>query len=85
MTKKEEDMDVTGDYGKSKELAREFDVIEEMEKTLEDIDKAFDISETDDVPEMVSYLKFLVKDLDRALSGEYEGLRQRRFVIRREE
>ena len=78
-------MDERGDFGKSTELAREFDVIEEMEKTLEDIDKAFELSETDDVPEKISYLKFLVKDLDKALSGEYEGLRQRRFVIKRED
>ncbi|MEE9610111.1 MAG: hypothetical protein V3W19_02610 [Desulfatiglandales bacterium] len=76
---------MTKDFAKSTEMARDFDIIEELEKTIDEIDKAVEISETDDVPDRISYLRFLVKDLDKALSGEYEGLRQRRFVIRREE
>lgn len=71
------------DYLKSTELDREFDIVEELEKTLDDIEKAFEILETDDVPDKISYLRFLIKDLDSLLSGENETLRYRRFTIKR--
>lgn len=71
------------DYDKSTELSRKFDIVLEMEKSLDEIDKAFEFHDTDDVPEMITYLKFLVKDLDKLLSGENEGLRYREFVLKR--
>jgi hypothetical protein len=60
----------------------EFDVIEEMTNTLDDLDGALKRAETDAVTEKVAYLRFLVKDLGDALSGEYEGLRRRRFITK---
>jgi hypothetical protein len=71
------------EYGKSTELDREFDLVEELEKTIEDIEKAFEILETDEVPDKLSYLRFLVRDLDSVLSGEHETLRYRKFKITR--
>lgn len=68
----------------SKELSRKFDIVLEIEKTLDDIDKSFELNDIDDVPELVSYIRFLVKDLDRIFSGDYENLRYRDFVIKRE-
>jgi hypothetical protein len=48
-----------------------------------DIEKAFEILETDEVPDKLSYLRFLVRDLDSVLSGEHETLRYRKFKITR--
>ena len=45
---------MTEEYGKSTELDREFDLVEEFEKTIEDIEKAFEILETDEVPDKLS-------------------------------
>ena len=69
------------DYNKSTEMARKFDVVMELERNLDEIDKAFEIDDTDDVPELVSYLRFLVKELDDVFSGENEHLRYREFRI----
>lgn len=74
---------MTEDYGKSTELSREFDIVEELEKTVEEIEKAFEIQETDEVPDRISYLRFLIRDLDSLLSGDNERLRFRRFTITR--
>jgi hypothetical protein len=60
----------------------EFDVIEEMTNAVDDIDGALKRAETDVVTEKVAYLRFLLKDLGDALSGEYEGLRRRRFITK---
>jgi hypothetical protein len=54
-----------------------------MEKTLDEVEKAFEIDEIEVIPDKLSYLRFLVKDLDDVLSGENEPLRYRRFTIKR--
>ncbi len=74
---------MTDDFGSSKEMQRDFDIVEELEKTLDEIDKAFELEETDNVQDKISYLRFLIRDLDDLLSGDYEKLRNRRFVIKR--
>ena len=71
------------DLASSREMNREFDIVEEFESTLDDIDKAFELFETDTVPDKITYLRFLVKDLDDLFSGEHESLRFRSFVIKR--
>ena len=71
-------------FDNSKELSRKFDIVLEIEKTLNELEEAFSIDETEDIPDMISYLRFLVKELDDTLSGEYESLRYRKFVIKRE-
>jgi len=60
----------------------EFDIIDEMTSTLDDIDGAIKRAETDLVQEKVAYLRFLLKDLGDVLSGEYAGLRLRRFITK---
>jgi hypothetical protein len=75
--------DMTENFGESVELSREFDIVSEIEKSLDEIEKAFELMETDDVPEKISYLKFLIRDLDDLLSGENEPLRFRKFTLRR--
>ncbi|MBW1771568.1 MAG: hypothetical protein JRG79_13820 [Deltaproteobacteria bacterium] len=71
------------DLASSREMNREFDIVEEFESTLDDIDKAFELFETDTVPDKITYLRFLVKDLDDLFSREHESLRFRNFVIKR--
>ena len=67
------------DLTSSREMNREFDIVEEFESTLDDIDKAFELFETDTVPDKITYLRFLVKDLDDLFSGGHESLRIRIF------
>lgn len=74
---------MTEDFGESVELSREFDIVAEIERSLDEIEKAFELMETDDVPDKISYLKFLIRDLDDLLSGENEPLRFRKFTLRR--
>lgn len=71
------------DYNGSTELDREFDIIDEVKITLDDIDHALENSETSDLAEKVSYLRFLVNDLDDTLSGEYEDLRRKRLIVKK--
>ena len=71
-------------FDDSKELSRKFDIILEIEKTLNEIDEAFSIDDIEEIPDKISYLRFLIKELDDILSGEYESLRYRKFVIKRE-
>ena len=71
------------DFSKSTELPRNFDIVMEFEKTLDEIENAFQLDELDNVPDMISFLKFLVNELDDVLSGEYETLRHRQFVLKR--
>ncbi len=80
----QEEIDSMEYFADSKELSRKFDVVLEIEKTLYDMDEAFSIDETDDIPDKISYLRFLIKELDDILSGDYESLRYRNFVIKRE-
>ena len=71
------------EYDYSKELPRQFDIVMEMEKVLDEIDREIDMENLNDVGELLSYLRFLVKDLDDIFSGEYENLRNREFVLKR--
>ena len=71
------------EYNYSTELPRQFDIVMEMEKTLDEMDKDIDINNIDDFYDLLSYLRFLVKDLDDIFSGEHEDLRNRDFIIKR--
>ena len=72
------------EYNYSAELPRQFDIVTEMEKTLDEMDREIDIGNIDDFSDLLSYLRFLVKDLDDLFSDEYEALRNRKFIIKRE-
>ena len=71
------------EYNYSTELPRQFDIVMEMEKTLDEMDRDIDINNIDDFCDLLSYLRFLVKDLDDIFSGEYEDLRNRNFIVKR--
>jgi hypothetical protein len=74
---------MTKDLNKTTEMDREIDIIDELKKALDDTNKAIEESKIDDLPDKISFLKFLVNDLDGALSGEYVGLRTRRFIVKK--
>jgi len=71
------------EYDYSTELPREFDIVMEMEKVLDELEREIDMGNVNDLSELLSYLRFLVKDLDDIFSGEYENLRNRKFIIKR--
>jgi len=73
---------MTGDHRDSTIVDTEFDIIEEMGNVVDEIGRAIEKAETASVSESVAYLRFLLKDLGEALSGEYEGLRRRRFITK---
>lgn len=72
-----------GDFDYSTETDTEFDIVNELRGALEGVEKAFNEGQKDDFSEKISYLKFLVKELDDSLSGQYEDLRRRRFITKR--
>jgi hypothetical protein len=72
-----------GGFDYSTETDTEFDIVNELRGALEGIEKAFHQGQQDDFSEKISYLKFLVRELDDSLSGQYEDLRRRRFITKR--
>jgi len=72
-----------GEFDYSTETDTEFDIVNEMRGALESIEKAFHQGQKEDFSEKISYLKFLVRELDDSLSGQYEELRRRRFITKR--
>lgn len=67
----------------STEMDTEYDVINEMKDTLEEIEKTYKRSDNKDLSDKITYMKFLLKELDRSISGEYENLRRIRFIIKK--
>ena len=79
--KKDGSFDGSFDY--STETDTEFDIVNELRGALEGLEKAFHQGQKNDFAEKIAYLKFLVKELDDSLSGQYEELRRRRFITKR--
>ena len=73
---------MAADHRDSTIMDTEFDILEEMGTIVDDIDRAFEQADTASVPESLAYLRFLLRDLGDVLSGEYEGLRRRRFITK---
>ena len=71
------------EYESSTVVDTEFDVIDELKAAFGDIEKA--LLGDKELIEKMDYIKFLIKELDDGLSGEYEGLRRRRFITKKSE
>ena len=67
----------------STEMDTEYDIINEITETLEEIEKTYKSSDKEILLDKISYVKFLLKELGYSLSGEYEILRRRRFIIKK--
>jgi hypothetical protein len=61
----------------------EFDIVEELKATAADLEKETTPSGNNKTSEKLSYLKFLINELDDTLSGEFEALRRKRFITKK--
>jgi hypothetical protein len=61
----------------------EFDIIEELKATLDDIEEGLKALATKDITEKISYLQFLIHELDDTLSGQFKALRYKRFITKK--
>ncbi len=71
------------DLSESTELDNEVDIIVELKRTVDVIDDELGRSEAPSAKEKVTYLRFLITELEDALSGEYERLRHMRFITKK--
>ncbi len=85
MTKKDNESEMVSSFSSSTEVDVEFDVIKELNKTLDEIGKSIDKLDIHGVKDAYPYLRFLVKELEESLSGEFENLRYRRFITKKSE
>ena len=70
------------DLSESTVLDNEVDIIVELKRTADVIDDELGKLEAPIVEEKVSYLRFLIKELEDALSDDYEFLRYMRFITK---
>ncbi len=61
----------------------EFDIVDELKSTLDDLDKGLKASGNKEITEKISYLRFLIHELDDTLSGKFEALRRKRFITKK--
>ena len=66
----------------STEMDTEYDIIEEMNDTLKEIEETCRPVEKD-LMDKISYIKFLLSELDSRLSGKCEILRHVRFIVKK--
>ena len=66
----------------STEMDTEYDIIDEMTDTLEDIEETYK-SGQQDLIDKISYMKFLLSELGFVLSGEHKKLRRVRFIVKK--
>jgi hypothetical protein len=69
------------EYESSTVIDTEFDVIEELKSAVDEIER--DLQGQAKLLVKTDYLKFLIKELDDSLTGEYESLRRRRFITKK--
>jgi hypothetical protein len=61
----------------------EFDIVDELKATADDLEKELKASGSKKITEKISYLKFLINELDDTLSGKFEALRRKRFITKK--
>jgi hypothetical protein len=61
----------------------EFDLVDELEATVTDLERETKPSANKRTLERFSYLRFLIHELDDTLSGEFEALRRKRFITKK--
>ena len=85
MTKKKNESGMVSSFSSSTEVDVEFDIIKELNKTLDEMGKSIDELDIHGVKDSYPYLRFLVEELEESLSGEFENLRYRRFITKKSE
>jgi hypothetical protein len=61
----------------------EFDIVEELKATAADLEKETTSSSNKKIGEKLSYLNFLINELDDTLSEEFKALRRKRFITKK--
>ncbi|MGD9074114.1 MAG: hypothetical protein PVJ69_02790 [Desulfobacteraceae bacterium] len=85
MRKKKNESGMVSSFSSSTEVDVEFDIIKELNKTLDEMGKSIDALDIHGVKDSYPYLRFLVEELEESLSGEFENLRYRRFITKKSE
>jgi hypothetical protein len=67
----------------STEMDTEFDIVDEITKSINDLERALRDTAIRGIPEKMNYIRFLLDELDDALKGDYAYLRRRRFIIKK--
>ena len=71
------------EFSSSTVMDTEFDIVDELKRTVADLEKEQQPSGNKKITEKFSYLKFLINELDDTLSGEFETLRRKRFITKK--
>jgi hypothetical protein len=69
------------EYDSSTVIDTEFDIVEELKTTVDELEK--DLQGEAKLLAKTDYLKFLLKELDDSLTGEYTSLRRKRFITKK--
>lgn len=83
MVKKDKDKELVASFSSSTVSDVEYDIIKELDITVDSMEKSLDESDTDGVRDKLPYLRHLINDLEEALSGDFENLRYRRFITKK--
>ncbi|MBW1767524.1 MAG: hypothetical protein JRJ65_10795 [Deltaproteobacteria bacterium] len=79
----EKDLSENAVISSTDELNTEYDVVNELKGSLNDIYKALQESKLDGLLDKVSYSRFLVNQIDDVLSNEHKYLRRRKFMVKK--
>ena len=71
------------EFSSSTVMDTEFDIVDELKRTVTDLEKEQKPSGNKEITEKFSYLKFLINELDDTLSGKFEALRRKRFITKK--
>jgi hypothetical protein len=76
-----EDFDIN--HKETTKLETDIDVIDEFRATSNEIEEAVMDLGLEVIPEKISYLRFLLNDMDEALTGELAWVRHRRPFLKK--
>ena len=79
----EKDLNENTVISSTDELNTEYDVVDVLKDSLNDIYKALQESKLDGLLDKVSYSRFLANQIGDVLSGERAYLRRRRFMVKK--
>jgi len=79
----EKDLNENARIGSTDELNTEYDVVDMLKDSLNDIYKALQKSKLEGLLDKISYSRFLVNQIDDVLSGEHKYLRRRKFMVKK--
>ena len=64
------------------EVDRDYDILDELNAAIDGIEEAIKRSKTETIADTISYVRYLINDLEDTLSGDFEPLRRHRFIVK---